>query len=231
MGIEITDDGRIIVDPDTGQTSRKRVFAAGDNVTGPKNVVNAMAMGRRAAIAIDTFLGGGLRADQEALFTGNGLMHWQEGVACFQNKNRLVPKLTPVEKRVKSFVEVRSAFKVEEAIEESNRCLKCDARFCIPEVMLPPEEWVSFNQENIEAVPDIEGVLQLADQNKSILYIMGTDSIVSEIEDLMDDEHPLMEEVCFFKWEETSFFTTRQNELLQKYMQVNGELPQGNEEF
>ena len=44
------------IDRETGQTSRKGVFAGGDNVNGADLVVTALADGRRAAIAIDKYL-------------------------------------------------------------------------------------------------------------------------------------------------------------------------------
>jgi len=48
--------GTIIVDKETGQTSRKGVFAGGDVVTGEATVILAMGAGRRAAMGIDRFL-------------------------------------------------------------------------------------------------------------------------------------------------------------------------------
>jgi glutamate synthase (NADPH/NADH) small chain len=48
--------GLFVVDPDTGATSRPGVYAGGDDVTGPDLVVTAVAAGRRAAAAIDTYL-------------------------------------------------------------------------------------------------------------------------------------------------------------------------------
>ena len=48
--------GNIIVDPQTGMTSKPGVFAGGDIVTGGATVISAMGAGRRAARAIDTYL-------------------------------------------------------------------------------------------------------------------------------------------------------------------------------
>ena len=50
--------GLIIVDPDTGATSRPGVYAGGDGVTGPDLVVTAMVAGRKAAEAMDDYLQG-----------------------------------------------------------------------------------------------------------------------------------------------------------------------------
>jgi glutamate synthase (NADPH) small chain len=50
--------GTIIVDPETGQTSKAGVFAGGDIVTGGATVISAMGGARRAARAIDAYLRG-----------------------------------------------------------------------------------------------------------------------------------------------------------------------------
>ncbi len=49
--------GLIVVDEETGATSKPGVFAGGDGVTGPDLVVTAMAAGRKTAQAIDEYLG------------------------------------------------------------------------------------------------------------------------------------------------------------------------------
>jgi len=46
----------IVADEETGQTSKKGVFAGGDAVTGAATVILAMGAGKAAARGIDTFL-------------------------------------------------------------------------------------------------------------------------------------------------------------------------------
>jgi glutamate synthase (NADPH/NADH) small chain len=48
--------GLIVINEETGQTSRPEIFAGGDNVTGPALVGQAAAAGIRAANAINEFL-------------------------------------------------------------------------------------------------------------------------------------------------------------------------------
>jgi glutamate synthase (NADPH/NADH) small chain len=50
--------GYIIADERTGQTSRARIFAGGDIVTGSATVISAMGAGRRAAQAMHEYLVG-----------------------------------------------------------------------------------------------------------------------------------------------------------------------------
>jgi glutamate synthase (NADPH/NADH) small chain len=54
--LELKKSGNIQADEETGQTSRKGVFAGGDIVTGAATVILAMGAGRKAAKAIDEYL-------------------------------------------------------------------------------------------------------------------------------------------------------------------------------
>ncbi len=54
--LDVDERGRIIADEETGQTSKKGVFAGGDVVTGAATVILAMGAGKLAATAIDRYL-------------------------------------------------------------------------------------------------------------------------------------------------------------------------------
>ena len=56
--LELGWKGTIKADPETGQTSKPRVFAGGDIVTGAATVIEAMGAGKRAARAIHKMLTG-----------------------------------------------------------------------------------------------------------------------------------------------------------------------------
>ncbi|MDL2314756.1 bifunctional dihydroorotate dehydrogenase B NAD binding subunit/NADPH-dependent glutamate synthase [Bacteroidales bacterium OttesenSCG-928-C19] len=56
QGLEIQKWGGLIVNAETGATSREGVFAGGDAVTGAATVIEAMGAGRVAAKAIDEYL-------------------------------------------------------------------------------------------------------------------------------------------------------------------------------
>jgi glutamate synthase (NADPH/NADH) small chain len=55
-GLETRSWGLLVVDEETGRTSRPGFFAGGDNVTGPALVNAALGAGKRAAKAIDEYL-------------------------------------------------------------------------------------------------------------------------------------------------------------------------------
>ena len=55
-GLEVNRHGGIVVQEETGATSRAGVFAGGDAVTGAATVIPAMGAGKTAARAIDAYL-------------------------------------------------------------------------------------------------------------------------------------------------------------------------------
>ena len=57
LELETNQRGYIIVNPETGETSIKGVYAGGDVApVGESNAINAMGAGKRAAKAIDEYL-------------------------------------------------------------------------------------------------------------------------------------------------------------------------------
>lgn len=55
-GLDTTKKGTLVADPETGKTTRDRVWAGGDIVTGAATVILAMGAGRKAATAIHEYL-------------------------------------------------------------------------------------------------------------------------------------------------------------------------------
>jgi glutamate synthase (NADPH/NADH) small chain len=55
-GLSVNKWGNIVAYDESMKTSRKGVFAGGDIVTGAATVILAMGAGRKAAMAIDTYL-------------------------------------------------------------------------------------------------------------------------------------------------------------------------------
>jgi glutamate synthase (NADPH/NADH) small chain len=57
QGVELR-NGRVVIDPATGRTSNSKFFAGGDCVSGGREVVDAVADGKRAARGIAAMLSG-----------------------------------------------------------------------------------------------------------------------------------------------------------------------------
>jgi glutamate synthase (NADPH/NADH) small chain len=56
VGLEVNKRGGIIIEEATGATSREKVYAGGDTVTGAATVISAMGAGKTAAKAIDEYI-------------------------------------------------------------------------------------------------------------------------------------------------------------------------------
>ncbi len=131
--------GRIQASDDTGATSKTGVFAGGDAVSGPASVIEAIAAGRKAASAIDKYLGGNGVID-EVLATpepNNHVLGSDEG---FADWRRVKEKAISIEKRVLTFDQVEVGYDTEAAIAEARRCYACHLRLDIPRVPRPPEK-------------------------------------------------------------------------------------------
>jgi glutamate synthase (NADPH/NADH) small chain len=55
-GLTIGRKGNVVIDPETGKTSKERVWAGGDIATGAATVISAMGAARKAASSIHEFL-------------------------------------------------------------------------------------------------------------------------------------------------------------------------------
>ncbi|MFC2068290.1 NADH-quinone oxidoreductase subunit NuoF [Chloroflexota bacterium] len=118
----------LVVNSNTLATNVPGIFAGGDFVTGPGMVVDAIAAGRRAAIAIDKYLRGDTsRIDIYERKTKTTLeTNIQELEEIWETKPRLEVRTLPVAKRKDSFTEIELGFSEEVARQEAKRCLRCD---------------------------------------------------------------------------------------------------------
>ena len=120
--------GSLVVDENSLATNIPGVFAGGDFTTGPGIVINAIALGRRAALAIDKHLKGEkgrveIVDEKTAMREDIGLALDEETT---EEQPRIKTQLEKPEERVKDFREVEKGFAQEEAHREAMRCLRCD---------------------------------------------------------------------------------------------------------
>jgi NADH-quinone oxidoreductase subunit F len=119
----------LVVDSNRLSTNVTGIFAGGDFVTGPGMVIDAIAGGRRAAIAIDKYLVNDTsRVEMYDLKQkGNGEKAADQEVAeVWETQPRLeMPKL-PAEKSKRNFEEIELGFSEERSQQEAKRCLRCD---------------------------------------------------------------------------------------------------------
>jgi NADPH-dependent glutamate synthase beta subunit-like oxidoreductase len=105
------------------------IFAGGDFVTGPTYVVQAIAAGRRGAVAIDKYLRGDespvLLQDELGEIDASAKEKELEEVASEEKPRVTMPVLPPAE-RLRCFDEIELGFTEARAKEEATRCLRCD---------------------------------------------------------------------------------------------------------
>jgi len=133
FGLETSASNLIETDPYTYITSREGVFAAGDAVTGPSSVIKAIASGRKAAIALDRFLGGSGNID-EKLAPPSEVKPYLGPWEGFASLARCRDEYAATEERLKSFCRVVRDMDEKEAENEARRCLQCDLRLKITPV-------------------------------------------------------------------------------------------------
>ncbi len=127
MGLSISRWGRLEVNPNTLQTTLPHVFAAGDVVTGPATVIEAVTAGHKAAEAIHRFINHeDLESPTRRLETWempgrnwNSIPENAEKVTRARSRQRIL------QESAASFEEVDLGFSEEDAKHEAQRCLNC----------------------------------------------------------------------------------------------------------
>jgi NADH-quinone oxidoreductase subunit F len=123
VAVELTKDGRPILDPQTGQTSASWLFVGGDSAVGPSSVVDAVSGGEKAAAGIDMMLTGANHAfwrRAQAIDT-----HFDPDADPVAYPRAEIPMLAAKQRRG-SFQEVEQSWSVAVALHEAKRCLRCD---------------------------------------------------------------------------------------------------------
>lgn len=120
-GLLLGKGGEIEVDPDTLATSKKGVYAGGDVVSGPASIIEAIAAGRQAAVAIDKYLGGRGDIDEQ--------LAPPEEITPFtveEGERRRPPMCMLSTDKRRGFALVELGYDQAKAVEEAKRCLRCD---------------------------------------------------------------------------------------------------------
>ncbi len=208
------------------QTNVPGVYAGGEVVSGPASVIDAIALGQKAAMAMDRYLGGDGNI-QEVLLEKEDPDPYLGKEEGFADKPMVKMPVPSMEERAHGFGQIELGYDESSAMEEAKRCLRCDLRLTLGCNPLPPEKWLELTEENIAAVPDSEGVFQLLDESKMIIYISG----VMNMQEALNEQLQTRANAKFFLWEEDKMYTKRESELIQQFLQAHGKLPEGNDEL
>jgi formate dehydrogenase (NADP+) beta subunit len=129
-GVQLTKWNTVLVDQDTFQTSQPSIFSAGDCETGPDVLVRACGNGKRAAWRIDQYLRGEklISSEKEKFndFFGKVKVYQKdENLGIAGGEKRLHLRMLDPKVRRLTFDEVEEGYRVDEAIKEAMRCLRC----------------------------------------------------------------------------------------------------------
>ncbi|MCG0277912.1 MAG: FAD-dependent oxidoreductase [Thermanaeromonas sp.] len=123
-GLEIT-EGRLSVKEGGEIPGLEGLFAAGDVVTGPASIIEAIAQGREVARAVDRFLGGDGNIEEKLLPSETEESSEPE---LRRGLERVYVPSLPLGQRMTSFATVELGYDKNAAMKEAKRCLACDIR-------------------------------------------------------------------------------------------------------
>ena len=136
--VELGRGSAAVANPQTYQTAEPDVFVGGDDFTGPKFVIDAIAAGHGAAVSIHRY------AQKASLTIGRNQRHYVEldksdvvvDPSGYDHAGRQQPKVDHVAHVLHDWTDTRHTFTEDQVKTECARCLKCgasivDANRCI----------------------------------------------------------------------------------------------------
>lgn len=175
--VEVAGDSYLVED---------NVFAAGDCVTGPATVVEAIAGGRGAAESIKLFFQGedpsAVREEDESDDIGPPEM-------AVQTERRIGLEARRPEERINDFNEVSRGYTIEQAVEEAERCLDCAlCSECLECVKSCEPDCIDHDSEARELKYEVGSVLfnpgsdAFADGDRNELGYEEYDNVITSME-------------------------------------------------
>ncbi|MBW1956766.1 MAG: FAD-dependent oxidoreductase [Deltaproteobacteria bacterium] len=214
------EDGPVSVNEEVLETPIPHIFAGGDAVAVSGSVIHAVAHGRKAAGAIDKFLGGDGQID-ETPFPRTAPDPWFGREDGFARKPRVPVPESPSGKIRFDFSEIVLGYDPAQARTEAGRCLRCDARLSLKSNPLPPEPLLPLIPDNLSRVPETEGVFQILDREKRVLAIQGTSDLRAALWRAITEN----KSAAWFIFEEDKMYSLRESEWIQRHIQRYGQMP------
>lgn len=139
-GVDLTPGGTIRVDPATLATSARGVYAGGDVAFGPRNLIEAIANGKRAARSIHEYLDAAAGTKRASVTIEEIPTRDYRMLAGFELLDREAPPTLDVGRRT-GIAEVEIGFDAAEARRQAARCLVCHVQ-----TIYDPEKCVLCNR-------------------------------------------------------------------------------------
>jgi NADPH-dependent glutamate synthase beta subunit-like oxidoreductase len=157
-GVSLTPAGTIQVDPATMATTAPGIYAGGDVAFGPRNLIEAVANGKRAALSIHEYLERGAsridsRLDIEKIPSSRYRM-----IAGFERFDRAAPPTLDLGRRT-GIAEVETGYGEADAVTQAARCLVCHVQTIYdPELCVLCNRCVDICPEHCLAIVPLESL-------------------------------------------------------------------------
>ncbi len=89
--------------------------------------------------------------------------------------------------------------------------------------------WNQLTNWEIQNVPESEGVYELADYSKAVIYIGRSNNLKRRLNEHLNTSDPCLRSVQYFCYEKTWNSEQREQELLEEYRRIHGRLPKCND--
>ncbi|MDP9299333.1 MAG: FAD-dependent oxidoreductase [Actinomycetota bacterium] len=174
-GVETTRRGTVTVDTETMATTAEGVYAGGDLAYGPRNLIDAIADGRRAAASIHRQLSG--EEPVRPSLSGRRLLPIvavnrgprQEE---YTERSRLPVPAEPSGRRIGS-TEIELGYSEEEARLEAGRCLQCFLNITLePSLCILCGACVDICPENCIRILPADDILDLVPERPSSVLVL-----------------------------------------------------------
>jgi ferredoxin len=129
-GIELTPRNTIKVDPSTLATSAPGIFAGGDVSFGPRNAIDAIANGKKAAQSIHRYLTGQVNVEVEVELNTRGAEIIVANTGAYKRKwgyeqcQRVPVPALAIDRRI-GLSQIELGYTEDQAQQEAARCLHC----------------------------------------------------------------------------------------------------------
>ena len=164
--VEVTPQGTVKIDRQSLATSAPGVYAGGDVAFGPRNLIDAIANGKQAALSIDAYLRGKTLEPETRFSFSKVPTRTYRMAQDYEKTARLAPPTTPLERRTE-VSEVEADYSETQAREQAERCL-----YCHTQTIYDSEKCVLCNrcvdicpQHSLKLVPYDELGLENAEQS------------------------------------------------------------------
>ncbi len=129
-GIEVTPRNTIRIEPATLATTAPGIFAGGDVSFGPRNLIDAVANGKKAAQSIHHYISGEAGKTVEVAFHDRDVeiivanTKEYKRIWGYEKENRVAIPCQPIERRI-GVSQIELGYTEEQARREASRCLHC----------------------------------------------------------------------------------------------------------